>query len=374
MIKIQNNKSSLYLYRLLNIFFLALVSLILADREVFASSSDYVDLGGEQAAEKVELQKMRQELKELKATTNEALDAMSKVDTSPLKEGLAEFHLFCQQSNCEIMPGKIIECLGYNGLLPGPILKVKDGQLVRITVHNQLGTNTSFHIHGMVLPESVDGLPNSQSGLIKPGQAYVYQFVAKGVGTYWYHPQIMHAEQKTKGLYGTLIVEPAGAPVKTVDRDIVIIISDMTAAKIQSVGTTATNTNSKYTATIPGVAGSPGKPVSTFYLVNGKTAPAIPAIEVRPNTRIRLRIINAGQHSVPLHITGHKFEVVSLNGNLTGEQTSRDTITVGVSDHLDLEFTANNPGVWSIGSELIEQSTNNGQFPSGFACILRYVE
>jgi len=368
------NKSRFYLYCFLAIFFLVSALVIFPGRRVFASSNDYVDLGEEQAAEKIELQKMRQELKELKATTSEALDAMNKVDTSSLKEGLAEFHLFCQQSNCEIMPGKTIQCLGYNGLLPGPILKVKDGQLVRITVHNQLNNNTSFHIHGMVLPESVDGLPNSQSGLIKPGQAYVYQFVAKGVGTYWYHPQIMHAEQRAKGLYGTFIVEPAGMSAKTVDRDIVLILSDIIAAKVQSVGTAGANTSSKFIATTPSVAASSGKPVSTFYLVNGRTAPAIPAIEVKPNTRIHLRIINAGQHSVPLHITGHKFEVVSLNGNLMGEQTARDTITVGISDRLDLEFTANNPGVWSIGSELIEQSTSTGQFPGGIACILRYVE
>jgi hypothetical protein len=66
--------------------------------------------------------------------------------------------------------------------------------------------------------------------------------------------------------------------------------------------------------------------------------------------------------------------VVALNGNLAGEQTERDTITLGASDRVDLEFKANNPGIWSLGSELVEQSSNDGQFPGGIACLLRYTK
>ena len=259
---------------------------------------------------------------------------------------MQEFHLFCKAAHCEIAPGKIVDCLTYNGILPGPPIRVKEGQLVRLIVHNQLDTPTSLHLHGMILPVSVDGLP-SKSGLIAPGQSYAYQFVAKPVGTYWYHPQIMHADQKAKGMYGVLIVEPADTSVK-VDQDIALVISDIVNTK------------------------NNGQP--TIYMINGKTAPAIPPIEVSKDSRVRLRVINCGQHAVPLHITGHKFELVSLNGNLSGEQTERDTITLGVSDRADLEFTANNPGVWSLGSELVEQSTSNGKFPGGIACLLRYIK
>jgi FtsP/CotA-like multicopper oxidase with cupredoxin domain len=326
----------------------------------YARSSDVVGLGEEQANEKSELEQMREQLKALKDTTNEALSAYNKLDTSPLKKGLQEFHLFCKLANHEIAPGKTIECLTYNGLVPGPTLKVQEGQLVRIIVHNQLEQNTSLHFHGMVLPESVDGLPNSQGGLVKAGQTYAYQFVAKPVGTYWYHPQIMHSEQKAKGMYGAFIVEPE-APLKSVDQDLVLILGETSANKWQASVSAA---GAKPAVLNPKMA----------YMVNGKTAPAIPAIEVRPNSRVRLRVINAGQHTVPLHITGHKFELISMNGNLTGEQTSRDTITCGVSDRMDLEFTANNPGVWCLGSESIEQSTFNGQFPGGIACLIKYVE
>jgi FtsP/CotA-like multicopper oxidase with cupredoxin domain len=326
----------------------------------YARSDDLGNLGAEQAVEKSELQQMRQQLKELKATTSDALNAFNKLDTSPLKKGLKEFHLICKSATHEISPGKTIECLTYNGLLPGTPIRAKEGQLVRIIVHNQLDQGTSFHLHGMVLPESVDGIPNSQSGLIKAGDTYVYQFVAKPAGTYWYHPQIMHADQKVKGMYGAFIVEP-DTTTKIIDSDVILILGDTTGNKIQVSATSSAKPSINAASKIA-------------YLINGKTAPAIPAIEVRPNSRVRLRIINASQHAVPLHITGHKFELVSLNGNLTGEQTTCDTITCGVSDRIDIEFTANNPGLWSIGSELLEQSTNNGQFPGGIACLIRYVD
>ncbi len=312
--------------------------------KTYAGSSEITELGEEQVDEKQELEKMRQELNDIKGSIKEGLAGISKVDTNALKN-LQEFHLICKSARCEISPGKTVDCLTYNGILPGPTIRVKEGQLVRLIVHNQLNTPTSLHIHGMVLPASVDGIPNTKTGLIQPGQTYVYQFIAKPVGTYWYHPQIIHADQKSKGLYGALIVEPAGAPVKSVDQDLVLVLSDIA-----------------------------GGSHSIFYLINGKTAPAIPAIEVSQDSRIRLRLINCGQHAVPLHISGHKFEVVALNGNLVGEQTERDTITLGVSDRLDLEFTANNPGVWSLGSELVEQSSNDGQFPGGIACVIKYID
>ncbi len=350
----------------LSIEFVFIFLFLINGRQSFAYSNNLGSLGEEQASEKIELEKMRQELKELKATTSEATEAFKKIDASPLKKGLQEFHLFCQQANHEVMPGKTIECYTYNGLLPGPILRVKEGQLVRIIVHNQLATSTSFNMHGMALPESVNGFPNAESGLIKPKQTYVYQFVAKNIGTYWYHPQVIHADQKVKGMYGVFIVDPDGPPVKTMDQDIILVLSDIAVEKTQA----AAGASSKLIAAIAGA----GKSTSTIYLVNGKTSPAIPGIEVQPNTRVRMRIINAGQHSVPLHLTGHKFELVSINGNLVGEQTARDTITCGVSDRLDLEFNANNPGVWCLSSELIEQTTSGGQFPAGIICLMRYVD
>lgn len=370
------------------------------------AKSDASSLGEEQASEKLDLEQMKQELNELKSNINEGLEGIKKVDTNALKN-LQEFHLICQPAKCEIAPGKVIECLTYNGILPGPIIRVKEGQLVRLIVHNQSSSATSMDIHGLVLPDSVNGFPNSKSGLVIPGETYAYQFVAKPAGTYWYHPQIVHGDQKVKGLYGALIIEPADPPVKTFDQDVLLMLSDIAVTKTDNQPSTHSSTTKsaaephtstrgaslfarspvehKFAGQVATADNSPTttanftacSPVShqahsTFYLINGKTAPAIPPIEVRENTRVRLRIINCGQHPVPLHMTGHKFQLISLNGSAMGEQIVHDTVTLGVSNRLDIEFTANNPGIWTLGSELIEQSTSDGQFPGGMVCLLKY--
>ena len=86
-----------------------------------------------------------------------------------------------------------------------------------------------------------------------------------------------------------------------------------------------------------------------------------------------MRIVNAGQESIPLSLSGHRFEVVSVNGNDPLEpHTFRDTITLNPADRYDLEWTANNPGVWSLASERYDQNTKDGKFPGGIACVVRY--
>ena len=91
--------------------------------------------------------------------------------------------------------------------------------------------------------------------------------------------------------------------------------------------------------------------------------------------RVRLHVINTLDEAVPLHLSGHRFEVTGINGSDPLEpRIVRDTITINPSDRVDLEFTANNPGVRSLASELPKQNSNNGRFPSGLAMIVRYSE
>jgi FtsP/CotA-like multicopper oxidase with cupredoxin domain len=96
-------------------------------------------------------------------------------------------------------------------------------------------------------------------------------------------------------------------------------------------------------------------------------------MELRQGERVRLRIVNASPEAVPLHLSGHRFEVISTNGSDVLEpHVFRDTVTVNPSDRVELEFTADNPGVWSLASELMTQASNQGHFPGGIACVVRY--
>jgi FtsP/CotA-like multicopper oxidase with cupredoxin domain len=351
-----------------------------------------VGLGEEQAAEKLELQKMKTEMNDIKSITNDAVEQLNKINTGAVNQDVREFHLICRETPVEIFPGARVRCLTYNGRLPGPLIKVKEGEPLRVVLHNQMQIPTSLHFHGMALPANVDSLPRREGGLVHPGETYTYQFVAPAPGLYWYQPQIPHAEQKTRGLYGPIVVEPKEQGES--DKEFVILVSDLYAitsdtATSRRVSAQPINSNSHSlggsnaqqeapTPTKSLVAVSPykfrvyGGDKHVYYLMNGQSAPAVPPMEVSKGQKVRLQLINAGQSAVPLHLSGHVFDAVGAGAETTIGH--RDTVTVMPGSTYVVEFTADNPGVWSLASEVFEQATNEGRFPGGIACVLRYVD
>jgi FtsP/CotA-like multicopper oxidase with cupredoxin domain len=113
----------------------------------------------------------------------------------------------------------------------------------------------------------------------------------------------------------------------------------------------------------------------TIFTINGMTGSSIKPMELRKGERIRLRLINASNQVIPISLTGHKLEIVAVNGSDSLEpHIFRDTITLNPSDRVDADFTADNPGVWSLASEIPEQASDLGAFPGGIACVVRYLE
>ena len=113
-----------------------------------------------------------------------------------------------------------------NGLLPGPVLRIKEGDEITIRVTNYLHEMTTIHWHGIILDAEMDGVPGISFSGIEPGESFEYKFTAKQNGTYWYHAHTL-AEQT--GVYGALIIEPENVQEEeVVDRDYPIILSDWT--------------------------------------------------------------------------------------------------------------------------------------------------
>jgi FtsP/CotA-like multicopper oxidase with cupredoxin domain len=341
-------------FRVPSVFYLIMIAIAAAASSPVVTAElidDAADLMTQQAQEKSELQDMRKELGNIKSTMTEATQGMQKLKEKIQERANAnnsEVHLIAKDTTWEVAPGITVPALTYNAQAPGPIVRVREGDNVRIFVHNQTKANTSMCFHGMVLPQNVSGLPRKDAGMVAPGQTYAFQFIAPSPGTYWYHPQVIHADQMAKGLYGAIVVVPAHR-ANTFDRDVVLVLGEVRSGA---------------------AAGS-----RTFYTVNGKSAPAIPPIEVHNGERIRLRVVNAASVACPLYLTGHKFEVVACNGSDSMEpHVTRDTITLQPGDRYDLEFTANNPGVWSLASLLPGQTSNDGKFPGGIAAVVRYPE
>ncbi|MBX3136195.1 multicopper oxidase domain-containing protein [Candidatus Obscuribacterales bacterium] len=387
--------------------FLIAETFITADAVFFAKAAqaDLMDgdLAEEQAKEKEELRDMKREMDDINSTVDSAMGQLNDLGQKfNNQQNAKEFHLFARESDWETASGSTVRCLTYNGKIPGPAINVVEGDFVRVVLHNQMKTPTSLQFHGIIVPHSVGGLPRTGAGLVPPGQSFVFQFIAKQPGTFWYHPQVVHPTQKQMGMFGAIVVAPK-LRSRPIDKDVTLFISEIRkapravsenaapvatrkvtgqkvskGAEVSSTPAPATvdaePSKSNFSATA-WTDGAAPPDLETDYLINGKSAPNIPPIELRKGQRVRLRLINAGQEAVPLQLGGHRLEIVSLNGGDRLEpHVLRDTICLNPSDRVDVEFSADNPGVWSLASEVAHQSTHKGKFPGGIACVVRYSE
>ncbi|KFN46322.1 copper resistance system multicopper oxidase [Arenimonas composti] len=128
--------------------------------------------------------------------------------------------------------GRARTAITVNGSLPAPLLRWREGDTVTLRVRNALpsasafGDLTSIHWHGLLLPANMDGVPGLSFAGIRRGESYYYRFQVRQSGTYWYHSHSAFQEQS--GLYGPIIIDPAGPDPHAVDRDYVLMFSDWT--------------------------------------------------------------------------------------------------------------------------------------------------
>ncbi len=120
--------------------------------------------------------------------------------------------------------GKVSRAIGINGTVPGPLVRLKEGQTARLTVVNDLYVDSSIHWHGLILPFQMDGVPGVSFPGIKPRSTFVYEFPVRQSGTYWYHSHSGLQEQL--GHYGPIVIDPAGADPIGYDREHVVVLSD----------------------------------------------------------------------------------------------------------------------------------------------------
>jgi len=189
----------------------------------------------------------------------------------------------------------------YNGAVPGPELRFRQGERLKVAVQNALGVETTVHWHGIRLPNAMDGVPHlTQPPIAANGGRFVYEFDLPDAGTYWYHPHLGSPEQVGRGLYGALIVEERDPPA--VDRDIVWVLSDWRldreARNVEDFGGFMDSSH----------AGRIGNTVT----VNGAIRETFP---VRAGERVRLRLINASNARIyGLSFEGHEPWVIALDG------------------------------------------------------------
>lgn len=221
----------------------------------------------------------------------------------------------------------------YNGTVPGPELRVRQGDLVRVTLHNKLPEATTVHWHGVAAPNGEDGVAGVTQDGVPAGNSATYAFVATTPGTYWYHPHQHSADQVDKGLYGALVVEPrtASGPPPAVDKT--LIVDEWPLGPTQSP---------------PPPGDDSGMAIYGLDTVNGQTGGSIAPVSVTPGALVRLRLVNAGYLTHNLHVHGTPVRIVATDGHdLAGGAPTAAPIPVAAGERIDVEFTAV-PGSWSL--------------------------
>ncbi len=188
----------------------------------------------------------------------------------------------------------------YNGRVPGPVLRARQGQPFRVTVENGLGEDTTVHWHGIRLPNAMDGVPGLTQPPIPPGGRFDYAFTPPDAGTFWYHSHDDGLVQMGRGLAGTLIVGEADPPA--VDRDLLWAIQDW---RLDEDAQIAPGFGNRMEAAMDGRVGN-------TVTVNGQVPGTV---RVRAGERVRLRLLNAASARImALRFEGHRPMVVALDG------------------------------------------------------------
>jgi FtsP/CotA-like multicopper oxidase with cupredoxin domain len=188
----------------------------------------------------------------------------------------------------------------YGDRVPGPEIRVRQGERIRIVVHNQLTEETTVHWHGIRLPNAMDGVPGLTQPPIKPGEQFTYEFTPPDAGTFWYHPHADSLQQLGRGLAGALIVEePTAAPV---DRDVLWVLSDW---RLTSGALIASGFGNAMEAAMSGRVGN-------TVTINGEVSEKV---SVRAGERVRLRLVNAALARImALRFEGHRPVIVAIDG------------------------------------------------------------
>lgn len=279
-----------------------------------------------------------------------------------------EFTLTAEEFDWEIMPGVTVRAWGYNGSTPGPEIRAREGDTVRVTLVNRLPTGTTIHWHGMDVPPAMDGPAGLNQAEVEPGDDFVYEFTATNPGSRWYHAHADPANQIALGLYGPLVIEPREAE-RTYDREQTYILTEWDMELTPDVALGKAPRGPRDQLLRGGELGT------DLFLINGKAHESIPPIETATGEKVLIRLMNAGNLPHAVHSHGHSFKIVATDGNPVpdGMELVKDTVLIGPGERYDLELAADNPGVWMFHCHMENHAANGmmtlieyaGETPTG---------
>lgn len=278
--------------------------------------------------------------------------------TVPLSEAtgdVREFVLEVHGVDREIAPGVEVEqwAFGFPGdepSVPGPEIRVREGDLVRITLRNTHTQPHSIHPHG-ITSNAVegDGVKATSMVMVMPGQEYTYEFVAMQPGTHAYHCHVQTHLHLDMGMYGAIIVEPRDDDAVFWDREYVMTLDEWDADQ------------------------DPAAPVHRsepdYFLVNGKAFPDTEAFEVLEEEVALFRITNVGYAPHALHLHGMHFLVIAKDGNDLPQPYAGDTLPILPGERYDI-LVEGRDGTFPFHDHAVDNVTNAGVYPGGMLALI----
>jgi FtsP/CotA-like multicopper oxidase with cupredoxin domain len=296
------------------------------------------------------------------ATGNPLAAQQMPMPTMPATTGSPEisgtnFTLQIAPVTVELAPNRILSTIGYNGMSPGPRLRMKEGVPVTVNVVNNTDVPEFVHFHGLLIPSDVDGAEEEGTPVVPPHGSRSYRFTPTPAGTRWYHTHTMSMDDLHRGsftgMFGFLIVEGASNP-GNFDQEHYLALRDW-----EPYFTDQLMDNDDLDPLLakpekPAVLDTrpPGLEVTAdIFSINDKALGVGPPIRVRPGERVMFHFLNASAiENRHLALPGHKFNVIALDGNPVPTPAAVDVLMLGPGERIDAWVAMNQPGVWILGA------------------------
>jgi FtsP/CotA-like multicopper oxidase with cupredoxin domain len=256
----------------------------------------------------------------------------------------------------ELAPDRIISTIGYNGTVPAPVIRLREGKPVAVELINDTDTPEFVHWHGQIIASDIDGAAEEGSLPVPAHGSRRYTFTPKPAGTRWVHTHTFAGADTSRGTYtgqfGFVYVEPA-AEAGRYDREIFLATHEWEPF----LGAEEMGTDAEVWPQGPVPKPPPDSMPNGYeigyraFSINGKSLGHGEPVHVKRGERVMFRVLNASAtENIQLALPGHEFEIMALDGNPVPSTQKVRTLALGVAERIDAIVTMDNPGVWILGT------------------------
>jgi len=282
--------------------------------------------------------------------------APTSAATTPSPDPKADYTLRIAPVTVELDRSHIISTTGYNGIAPGPVLRMKEGKPVTVEVINETDTPELVHWHGMLIPSDVDGTEEEGSPLVPPHGRHRFQLTPGPAGSRWYHSHAMAMDDLHKGAFtgqfGFVYVDGGNDPGHY-DQELFLALRDWEPFFTGTMDDLDDDTHGGPLLEKPAVMNTDPNGLeigSMTYSINDKALGSGEPIRVREGQRLLIHFLNASAiENRRVAMAGHKMKVVAMDGNPVPTPQVVDSVFVGAGERVDVVVEMNQPGVWILG-------------------------